>query len=452
MRALTTCSLALLFASAAEAQPEYRWPTAEGLWITAHMAHWQGAAYVDYLCGSRTYDGHRGTDIGVVYSPVYSAADGEVSYRLDGYGEGYWGSTAGSGFGNHVIVHHGSGEETLYAHLLAYSGLPNLGTVLSCSDVVATSGNSGNSTGPHLHFEVRRGATQGVWYSGYADDPFAGACGGPVSLWTEQNAGSPLADCGDGTYVPPSGFCVGLANGDWCDGSDLVTCSNDYEIGRTTCGSGCISMPFGTPDECASSGFCSGLLDGLWCDGSDLVTCGSGSEVDRSTCAHGCESMPLGTPDQCAQPTGFCQGLQGGYWCDGDDLVYCSSGVETSRETCGAGCLSMPLGTPDTCAAGPSLVAGGTCPGTGSLSISGLTPGGTYALISGSGPGSATIPSGSCAGAQTGLTGLALRHTGVADGSGSDALAPSLSGSACGVRLQALDLATCTLSSVVPLP
>ena len=73
--------------------------------------------------------------------PAYAAADGVV-VRADWYG----------GYGNCVIVDHGNGIQTLYAHFTKLS--VQVGDVVKAGDEVGRIGSTGNSTGPHLHFEV----------------------------------------------------------------------------------------------------------------------------------------------------------------------------------------------------------------------------------------------------------------------------------------------------------
>ena len=86
---------------------------------------------------------HSGIDIGVDYgTPVHAAATGRVT-------------CAGwvSGYGNYVVIDHGGGVETCYGHnqeLYVTEGM-----MVSQSDVIAGAGSTGNSTGPHVHFEVR---------------------------------------------------------------------------------------------------------------------------------------------------------------------------------------------------------------------------------------------------------------------------------------------------------
>lgn len=93
-------------------------------------------------------DGHKGIDYGLYYgTPVLAAAFGTVksTERLT------------TGYGNHVIIEHLSGLTTIYAHLSSIS--VSVGETVVAGQEIGRSGSSGNSTGPHLHFEVRSGNT-----------------------------------------------------------------------------------------------------------------------------------------------------------------------------------------------------------------------------------------------------------------------------------------------------
>lgn len=88
--------------------------------------------------------GHGGIDLAVPSgSAVFSAWGGTV--QAVRYSR--------SGYGYHVVINHGNGVVTLYAHcskLLVIEG-----ETVAAGDVIALSGNTGKSTGPHLHFEIR---------------------------------------------------------------------------------------------------------------------------------------------------------------------------------------------------------------------------------------------------------------------------------------------------------
>lgn len=86
---------------------------------------------------------HSGLDFrGPVGSPIHAAADGRVAFvgTKDGYGKV-------------VEVSHGNGMMTRYAHMSAWRA--RVGQRVDAGDVIGLIGNTGRSTGPHLHFEVR---------------------------------------------------------------------------------------------------------------------------------------------------------------------------------------------------------------------------------------------------------------------------------------------------------
>ena len=86
---------------------------------------------------------HRGLDFkGPRGSPIYAAADGRVSFV-----------GRKSGYGNVVEVSHGNGVMTRYDQLSAFTS--RVGDEVKSGDPIAKLGNTGRSTGPHLHFEVR---------------------------------------------------------------------------------------------------------------------------------------------------------------------------------------------------------------------------------------------------------------------------------------------------------
>jgi murein DD-endopeptidase MepM/ murein hydrolase activator NlpD len=93
------------------------------------------------------YRQHSGLDIGGAQGQaIWAATDGVVS--LAGWNGGY---------GNTVILGHGEGTATLYAHMSAFAVSP--GQYVSAGQVIGYVGSTGLSTGPHLHFEVRINGT-----------------------------------------------------------------------------------------------------------------------------------------------------------------------------------------------------------------------------------------------------------------------------------------------------
>ncbi|MFF5973752.1 peptidoglycan DD-metalloendopeptidase family protein [Streptomyces sp. NPDC012769] len=99
-------------------------------------------------CISRSCGGHSGLDITApLGTPVLAATAGKVVGI----------NVAGSAYGNHVIVEHSGGIYTLYAHLSATS--VSTGQQVSAGQKVGLVGSTGNSSGPHLHFEVRTDPT-----------------------------------------------------------------------------------------------------------------------------------------------------------------------------------------------------------------------------------------------------------------------------------------------------
>jgi murein DD-endopeptidase MepM/ murein hydrolase activator NlpD len=91
---------------------------------------------------------HTGVDISAgIGTPVHAAADGIV----------YSAEYAGGGYGKMVVVDHGNGLRTRYAHLSSFEVVP--GQEIRRGEIVGRSGNTGRVTAPHLHFEVRIGGS-----------------------------------------------------------------------------------------------------------------------------------------------------------------------------------------------------------------------------------------------------------------------------------------------------
>ncbi len=97
---------------------------------------------VDPITGKRK--GHGGMDLAVpTGTPIRAALPGTVT--VSKYNAG--------GYGYYVMIDHGNGLATLYGHCSQL--LARVGQTVQAGDIIALSGSTGRSTGPHLHFEVR---------------------------------------------------------------------------------------------------------------------------------------------------------------------------------------------------------------------------------------------------------------------------------------------------------
>jgi murein DD-endopeptidase MepM/ murein hydrolase activator NlpD len=111
--------------------------------------------------GYRSLGNHRGIDISGANasgSLVVAGASGVVT-------EAGWST---GGYGNYVMIDHGNGVETLYAHMLDNSLMVSAGDYVTKGQAIGRVGNTGYSFGAHLHFEVRINGTRvnPAWYIG----------------------------------------------------------------------------------------------------------------------------------------------------------------------------------------------------------------------------------------------------------------------------------------------
>ena len=118
------------------------------------------SSYITSPFGSRLHPiqgiikNHDGIDIGgAIGNPVYAAADGVIIYYS-------W----MSGYGNTVMIDHGTDSEgkkivTLYGHGNKHLDNLSVGSAVKKGDLIMEMGSTGNSTGPHVHFEVREDGT-----------------------------------------------------------------------------------------------------------------------------------------------------------------------------------------------------------------------------------------------------------------------------------------------------
>ncbi len=95
----------------------------------------------------KTVKFHAGLDFSAPQgTPIYATADGRVTTA----------GNKGNGYGNHVEINHGFGYETLYGHMVRVK--VRTGQTVKRGEVIGWVGSTGKSTGPHLHYEVHKGA------------------------------------------------------------------------------------------------------------------------------------------------------------------------------------------------------------------------------------------------------------------------------------------------------
>ena len=110
----------------------------------------QGAALTDCFGTPRRWGYHHGIDYGVAEgTPVRAPMGGKVVYA----------ALSPVGYGNLVVIEN-HGYQVLLAHNKSF--VVHVGDIVTAGQVVAYSDNTGNSTGPHLHFEVRRVSKRGA--------------------------------------------------------------------------------------------------------------------------------------------------------------------------------------------------------------------------------------------------------------------------------------------------
>jgi murein DD-endopeptidase MepM/ murein hydrolase activator NlpD len=122
---------------------QFTWPVPDSYRITSHFG-----LRKDPFTGARK--GHNGTDIGAPQGTKIVAASGGIVIVAE-YLRGY---------GNTVIIEHGNNVRTLYGHIRNNGTKVKVGDTVKKGQKIAEVGSTGNSTGPHLHFEVHENGKQ----------------------------------------------------------------------------------------------------------------------------------------------------------------------------------------------------------------------------------------------------------------------------------------------------
>lgn len=93
----------------------------------------------------KTVKMHAGLDFAAPQgTPIYATANGRITLA----------GNAGDGYGNHVIINHGYGYQTLYGHMVKVKA--KIGQTVNRGEVIGWVGSTGKSTGPHCHYEVHK--------------------------------------------------------------------------------------------------------------------------------------------------------------------------------------------------------------------------------------------------------------------------------------------------------
>jgi len=133
--------------------PAYAQPVADYEMPFPCAQEWTGTTRSSHSPSVRAIDWNRVDDLG---DPVVTSAPGVIS-RAD--------AASTRGYGRHVVVDHGSGESTVYAHLQDVHVVT--GQRVDQGALLGTVGSTGNSTGPHLHYEQRQdGQDVEAWFGG----------------------------------------------------------------------------------------------------------------------------------------------------------------------------------------------------------------------------------------------------------------------------------------------
>lgn len=171
-------------------------PDYAGFRVSAFVDHNSAAGQVlDYNGGDRTYDGHHGTDyalwpfnwnkVNAGEVQVIAAAMGTIVSMANDDSTDHNPCDGGSSSDpwNYVALAHADGRLTIYGHM-RYNSLTtkDVGQTVEQGEYIGTVASSGNSSGPHLHFEMRFGTySNEEWI-----DPYAGPNSQSESLWASQ--------------------------------------------------------------------------------------------------------------------------------------------------------------------------------------------------------------------------------------------------------------------------
>ncbi len=153
-------------------------------YIIVNYVDWgSGASIGDNHCLNKSYNGHQGTDFVIKNFftmdsgiNVLAVDTGVVIFTKDGEFDREKTSDTSKHLGNYIGITHSGKLQTYYGHLRTNSIKVSVGDTVFPGQVIGQIGSSGNSSDPHLHFEL--------WYDSlYYIDPFKGPCGNNSTYW-----------------------------------------------------------------------------------------------------------------------------------------------------------------------------------------------------------------------------------------------------------------------------
>lgn len=209
------------FPALAQDFPTFRLPVdchyGEDCWVMNYvdMGSLEDGKNTDPACGTRTYDGHKGTDMAIRSKAemdkgvsVLAAAGGKVIRVRDGQPDRFSSEEELQEIkknqkecGNAVLIEHGNALRTLYCHLKENSILVKANDEIKAGQKIGEIGLSGYTEFPHLHF--------GILWEGNVMDPFTGLSNTEKCGSVKQSLWDPSANI---SYHPVSLYAAGFQN------------------------------------------------------------------------------------------------------------------------------------------------------------------------------------------------------------------------------------------------
>lgn len=188
------------------------WYAADNIFVRYDGKRWKGSDTTVLNCnpGTSCYDGHNGYDLRMRFEPVLSAAAGTVTRA------GWYNAVNHSdSFGLWASINHGNGFSTVYGHLSALT--VEVGERVGARWQIGTSGTTGSSLGPHLHFGTYytsswQATDPSGWQASYADPNIVP----DHNLWTQGTDTTPVPLLGgQGKTLVPGAILVDDTSPGW---------------------------------------------------------------------------------------------------------------------------------------------------------------------------------------------------------------------------------------------